>query len=188
VGAPASVTWTFTPPDTTAPTVTIASGPPSPTTATQATFVLSPSEAGTSLACSLDGAPFAACVSPASYASLAVGTHTFAVHATDAAGNTSQPASHSWTIVPPLPDLVVASLAKYSITIRNQGTAPAGPSTLTITLIGTFSVPAVQPGASVTFSWSICRVGTYSAIVDRTGVVAESDETNNRASRVNTCP
>ena len=40
----------------------------------------------------------------------------------------------------------------------------------------------------MTFSWSTCRVGTYSAIVDRTNAVVESDENNDRASRVNTCP
>ena len=168
--------------------MTIGSGPPSPTTGTAASVTFSSNEPGSSFACSLDGAAFTACASPASYTALAAGSHTFAVQATDAAGNTSGVATHSWTIVAPLPDLVVGSLAKNSITIRNQGTAPAGPSTLTITLVGTFSVPVIQPGASITFSWSTCRVGTYSAIVDRTNAVAESDETNNRASRVNTCP
>lgn len=58
---------------------------------------------------------------------------------------------------------------------------------LTIALVGTFTVPALAPGASATFTWSTCRRGTYSAIVDRTGVVAESDESNNTASRVSTC-
>jgi hypothetical protein len=111
------------------------------------------------------------------------------VTATDAAGNLSQPATASWTIVAPLPDLVVSSLTKYAIIVTNQGTAAATvPSVLTITLIGTFTVPSLAPGASATFGWSICRVGAYSAIVDRTGVVAESDEGNNTAARTNTCP
>ncbi len=188
VGAPASVTWTYTPPDTTPPVVTIGSGPASPTTDTGASFTFSSNEPGSSFACSLDGGAFAPCGSPASYTSLAVGSHSFAVQAADTAGNTGAPATHTWTVVAPLPDLLVGALAKNSITIRNQGPVAAGPSTLTITLVGTFSVPSIQPGASITFSWSTCRVGTYSAIVDRTNVVAESDETNNRASRVNTCP
>jgi subtilase family serine protease len=49
-------------------------------------------------------------------------------------------------------------------------------------------VPTLPPGGAVTFSWSICRVGTYSAIVDRTQTVAESDEANNTAARRNSCP
>ena len=69
----------------------------------------------------------------------------------------------------------------------NRGNAPAGASILTITLVGTFTVPALAPGASATISWSICRVAVYTATVDRTNVVAESDETNNTAIRRNTC-
>ncbi len=187
-GKPVSVSWTYTPPDTTPPTVTISSAPPATTTDGSATFQFASSEPGSSFACSLDGGAFAACTSAASYTSLAVGSHAFSVTATDAAGNTSQAATHNWTIVTPLPDLLVGSFTKNTITITNRGTASAGPSTLTITLIGTFTVPKLDPGHSQTFSWSICRVGTYSAIVDRTNAVAESDETNNRASRVNTCP
>jgi hypothetical protein len=56
-----------------------------------------------------------------------------------------------------------------------------------ITYIGTFSVPSLPPGGSATFSWSTCRVVTYVAVVDRTGVVSESDESNNTASLKNTC-
>lgn len=63
-----------------------------------------------------------------------------------------------------------------------------GPSVLEVTLVGQrFTVPSLAPGASATFTWSICRVGTYTAIADQTQVVVESDETNNTATRQNTC-
>jgi hypothetical protein len=53
----------------------------------------------------------------------------------------------------------------------------------------TFTVPNLAAGASATFNWGACGVGTYVAIVDRTNVVAESDETNNTASpRNSSCP
>ncbi|MBM3679567.1 MAG: hypothetical protein FJW96_17080, partial [Actinobacteria bacterium] len=188
-GAEAVAAWTYTPPDTTPPTVTIASAPPATTVETSATVTFAANEGGVTFACALDGAPPAACASPAVYNALAVGAHQLSITATDPAGNVSAPAVVSWTVVAPQPDLHVAALTKNAIVVANKGTAPATvPSILTITLIGTFTVPPIPPGASVTFTWSICRVGTYSAIVDRTNVVAESDETNNTAALANTCP
>jgi RNA polymerase sigma factor (sigma-70 family) len=188
VGKPATVTWTYVPLDTTPPTVGFTSAPPASTIETTAMFQFQSSEPAT-FECSLDGAGFATCTSPASTPTLALGRHTFSVRATDEAGNTSATATHSWTVVAPLPDLYVSAFTKFSITVSNKGQAAATRrSTLTVTLIGTFTVPALPPGASATFSWSICRVGTYTAIVDRTNVVVESDEQNNTASRANTCP
>jgi subtilase family serine protease len=109
------------------------------------------------------------------------------VRATDKAGNTSQPVTRSWTITVPLPDLVVSSFSRFSITVTNNGKGTAGSSVLTITFVGTFTVPSLPPGGSATFSWSTCRITTYTAVVDRTNAVAESDESNNAASIKNTC-
>jgi large repetitive protein len=86
-----------TAPDITPPVVEIIEAPASPTTATTAQFTFTANEPAT-FECSLDGAPFANCVSPASYSGLSVGSHTFQVRATDTAGNTSQPLSYTWTI------------------------------------------------------------------------------------------
>jgi hypothetical protein len=187
VGQPASVSWTYTPPDTTAPKVTITTGPSGATTDTSASFSFSADEAGSTFQCSLDGGGFSACESPAVYNGLAPGSHSFSVRATDKAGNTSAPATRSWTIEAPLPDLVVTSFSRFSITVTNQGKGKAGPSVLTITNVGTFSVPSLPPGGSATFSWSTCRVAMYVAVVDRTNAVAESNESNNTASLRNSC-
>jgi RNA polymerase sigma factor (sigma-70 family) len=187
VGAPATVAWTYVPPDTTPPVVTITSAPSNGTTETGASFTFESNEPDTTFECTLDGGSFAPCTSPASYLRLPRGTHRFAIRATDAAGNRSEEISHTWTIVAPLPDLHVSAFSRFSITITNKGVAAAGPSTLTISLVGTFRVPSLAPGASITLSWSTCRVGTYTAIVDRTQVVTESDETNNTATLQNTC-
>jgi len=89
-----------TPPaDTTAPETTISAGPSGSTTATGAELSFSSSEPGSSFECKLDSGGFAACGSPKTYSGLAVGSHTFSVRATDAAGNTdASPATRAWTI------------------------------------------------------------------------------------------
>jgi RNA polymerase sigma factor (sigma-70 family) len=184
VGPAATVRWTVVRPDTTPPTVTITSAS---TGGDGATFAFGASEAGSVFGCSLDGAAFSSCTSPAAYAGLAPGSHTFAVHATDAAGNTGDPATHTWTIAPPLPDLVVSSLTETGFTVTNTGTAAAGPFVVSVTLIGTFSIPGLAPGQSATRVWSACRRGTLTAIADRGQAVAESNERNNARSLVSDC-
>ncbi|MGH3117098.1 MAG: DUF7594 domain-containing protein, partial [Gaiellales bacterium] len=64
--SPASNATTVTV-DTTVPETTIDSGPSGTTTSTSATLAFSASEAGSTFACSLDGAAFGACSSPQSY-------------------------------------------------------------------------------------------------------------------------
>ena len=98
------VTWAGAPPptDTTPPETTITSAPSGDTESTDATFEFTSSEAGSTFACSLDGAASHACTSPASYHALGFGPHTFDVIATDLAGNPDpSPAHAAWTIVPP---------------------------------------------------------------------------------------
>jgi hypothetical protein len=64
-----------------------------------ATFTLAASEGGSHFECRVDAAAFAACASPARYAGLTNGTHTFSARAIDAAGNLDpSPASRSFTI------------------------------------------------------------------------------------------
>jgi hypothetical protein len=90
------------PPDTTPPNTTIGSGPPSTTALTDARFGFSSSESGSTFQCSLDSldpSAWGSCTSPKSYASVAVGSHSLAVKATDAAGNTdASPAVREWTV------------------------------------------------------------------------------------------
>ncbi|MGH3033191.1 MAG: Ig-like domain-containing protein [Gaiellaceae bacterium] len=104
---PASSSWTI---DTSAPDTIIASGPADPTNQTSADFTFTADEAGSSFECALEGGPFAACTTPKSYSALAEGSHTFAVRATDAAGNTdASPAGRSWTIDTSAPETTITS-------------------------------------------------------------------------------
>jgi len=85
----------------TAPDTTITAAPPARSNSSSASFSFTASEAGSTFACRLDGSAFAACTSPQSYSGLALGSHSFQVRATDAAGNTDPtPASYTWIVVP----------------------------------------------------------------------------------------
>ena len=103
--SPAVHVWSVVaPPDVSAPETSIDSGPPASTSDTDAEFTFS-SEAGAVFECSLDGAAFTACGSPATHTGLALGAHRFEVRATDAAGNVdASPAFLEWTVVAP-PDV-----------------------------------------------------------------------------------
>jgi RNA polymerase sigma factor (sigma-70 family) len=185
VGPAASVDWRIVPPpDTTAPATTITGAQISDGSAS---FTFAANEADVTFACTLDGAAATACSSPAAYAGLAPGNHVFSVRATDAAGNTGAPAEHAWTIATPLPDLVISKLTETSFTATNTGPAAAGPFVVTVTLIGTFTIPGLAPGASATRVWSACRIGTLLATADRGAAVAESNESNNTATLVSDC-
>ena len=80
---PAIYTWTVQVPDTTPPVTNISSGPAATTTSTDATFVFTANEVGSTFECSLDGEPFASCESPFVLNDLELGAHSFEVRATD---------------------------------------------------------------------------------------------------------
>jgi hypothetical protein len=118
---PAAYAWTI---DQTAPQTTITAGPPDPTNDTSASFDLSSDEAGSTFACSLDGAPFAVCGSPADYTALEPGTHSFRVRATDPAGNADPtPAGRSWTIDVTPPETTIDSGPADPTNITSAGFA-----------------------------------------------------------------
>jgi hypothetical protein len=86
--------------DTIAPAVAFGEGPGDGSTvrSNAVTFTFSSSEAGTRLQCSADGGSFTACSSPRALTGLSLGRHTFSVRATDPAGNTSAPATRSFSV------------------------------------------------------------------------------------------
>jgi hypothetical protein len=89
--------------DVTPPDTTLSAHPEDGTTSTDASFTFASDEAGSTFACSLDGAD-ESCTSPKSYSALSVGQHTFTVVATDASGNTDPtPSTFTWTIIAPPP-------------------------------------------------------------------------------------
>jgi len=93
---PASATWTI---DTIPPETQISSGPASMTRFTDTIFGFSSPDPGATFTCRLDAGSWTPCAAPASFSSIPLGSHTFAVLARDQAGNSDPtPAQWSWTV------------------------------------------------------------------------------------------
>jgi hypothetical protein len=83
------------------PVTTIGTAPAKRSFNTFATFTFSANESNVRFSCSLDGGAFEPCASPRTYNNLRDNAdHTFAVRATDAAGNTGKAEVYSWEIAP----------------------------------------------------------------------------------------
>lgn len=66
-------------------------------------------EAQSGTECRMDAGAWTSCTAPAAYSGLAASSHTFAVRATDLAGNVSPPASYNWTVDVGLPNVSITS-------------------------------------------------------------------------------
>jgi hypothetical protein len=111
VGSPSTATVTIA--DNDPPDTTIVSHPADPTASQSASFGFTGSQPLSAIAryeCSLDGASFATCSSPASYGPLADGSHTFQVRAVANSGNADPtPASFTWTVDTTSPVITVTA-------------------------------------------------------------------------------
>jgi hypothetical protein len=177
VGAPPSVVV-----DGAAPIAAITGKPSNPSNDRSPSFSFVASEPGSSFSCRLDTGTVAPCTSPKGYSGLADGPHSFAVRATDLAGNTGAAASYAWTIDTLAPTVVIVqkpsnfastSSATFAFTASENGSSfscrldESGfvpcPSTVAYNNLSdgphVFSVrandPAGNTGPDVAFGWTI---------------------------------
>lgn len=103
---PATRTWVI---DATPPETTITAGPSGTVPMASVSISFTANENIVTFNCSLDGAAMAGCTSPFNATNLAQGAHTFAVQATDEAGNTDpSPATISFTVDTVAPNIMIA--------------------------------------------------------------------------------
>ena len=116
-----TLAWTI---DTTPPTVTITSKPSAMTNSVTATFAFVGTDTGgasiSGYECELDAGGYSACTTGKTYSSLADGSHTFKVRATDTAGNIGVATTYTWTVNTVTP---MASITSAPDNITNQTTA-----------------------------------------------------------------
>ncbi len=134
---PAEHVWSI---DSVAPTTTITVAPAAIDNSINGMFAFSSNEANATFQCSLDGGAQTACTSPFSYGPLAKGAHTFAVRASDQAGNSdATPAMHSWSIDTSAPDTTIDS----------------GPTGSVASTMATFTFSSPDAGGGETFECSL---------------------------------
>lgn len=134
---PASYTWTV---DTVPPVATIDTHPADPSPGATAQFTYhAPNETGSSFNCSLDGALPSTCpTSGMTYHGLTDGIHTFAVEATDGAGNQQlTPTEFSWTV-----DNSLLDTTPPETTIESRPPDPSESSS------ASFTYASNEPGSS----------------------------------------
>jgi large repetitive protein len=166
---PAVYSWTVagTP---VAPQTTIATAPPVETAATTAAFTFSASQPGGTFECALDGAAYAACVSPVEYTGLAVGDHEFAVRARTASGTVDPtPALFEWTVLPP-PD-----------TTAPETTIGSGPPATTSSPTATFAFSASEAGSTFECSLDAAAFGPCASPQVYSGLATGTHEFRVRA-------
>ena len=141
-----------------APDTSITAGPTGLVNTAGASLTFTSTIAGSTFACSLDGAAFSACTSPATYAGLADGAHAFAVAATAAGVTDPTPATRGWTVDTTPPTVTAtnptnaATNVAVSTTVSATFIEPMAPATIngsSVTLTDTTTSSAV--GASVSY-------------------------------------
>jgi hypothetical protein len=170
--ATSSVTVTVdnTPPETTL------TATPAGVSSESATFQFVASETTTTFECSLDGAAYAACMSPMSYTGLSPGAHTFSVRAVDAVGNADpSPASYSWTVVdttPPETTITDGPTGTVSTTSATFSFTATEAATFACSLDNAAAAPCTSPQA-----YSDLAAGTHTFSVAATDSAGNTDAT-----------
>jgi hypothetical protein len=122
--SPATHTWTI---DLTAPTASIDVAPTDPSGDPSPTFEFSANEPGSTFECRLDGGAWGSCSTPQTYGPLNDGNHSFAVRATDPAGNTSAAVTYDWLLDSGAPAVTLTAPSGF------VNAADADPYTVTAT-------------------------------------------------------
>jgi hypothetical protein len=136
---------------TTPPDTLITGSPLAVTKLTSADFTFTATEANSTFACKLDGEAFATCTSPKNYSSLAAGSHTFQVQATDQDGNTDPtPAGYGWTIDTTPPETNMTGGPTGTLTVNSATFNWTGADNVTPTenLVYACRLDPIEPGFS----------------------------------------
>lgn len=190
-------TWAI---DTTAPTVTITSGPANPTNSTFASFVFTTAGNPAAIECDLDGGGFIACDTATTHdyaGPLVTGSHTFTVRVTDTATNFSTD-TYTWAIDTAALTVTVEQAATQSdptnvgpILFTAVFNKPINPTTFDntdVTLGGTASgtliatIVETAPNDNTTFEISVSGMAGPGTVTASIGAARVQDPAGNNNS------
>jgi uncharacterized protein YegP (UPF0339 family) len=83
--------------DSSPPTITVTSQPPTTNLSTSASFAFTSNDSNATYQCKLDSGTYSTCSSPVAFSPIANGNHSFSIKATDQFGNTSADTVVNWT-------------------------------------------------------------------------------------------
>lgn len=134
---PAEHPWSI---DTAMPETILIEGPPALDNSVMVRFTFDSNERNVTFDCSLDSAPYIACVSDTEIGPIGDGAHSFAIRARDRAGNIdSAPAIHAWAVDTSTPDTQLLS----------------GPSGASSSTAASFSFVSADAGGGATFQCAL---------------------------------
>jgi hypothetical protein len=162
--------------DTTPPAITLTSNPANPAGSSDASFGFTIDDVRPTQ-CKLDSGTFAPCTSPVIYAGLVVGSHTFTVSATDAAGNVGTTV-YTWTVVP---EAVVVSLDPSTDSGRSNSDLITNADPLIFTGPCTDGDSIQLFAGSPSIGTAICAGGTYT--ISAGGLTQGSKNITGKATR-----
>ncbi|MFC6006475.1 hypothetical protein ACFQDO_04955, partial [Angustibacter luteus] len=172
--------------DTTAPVLSLTSGPAAGATVASsgATFDVA-TDGPAALSCTVDGAAAKACTSPVSLTGLGDGAHTLVVTGADAVGNVSSPVSRSWKVDTAAPVLSLTSGPAAGATVTS-GSATFDvttdePATLSCKLDAAAAKACTSP-----VSFSGLADGAHTLVVTATDVVGNGGSSVTRSWKVDT--
>jgi hypothetical protein len=171
--SPATHTWTV---DTSTPDTTLLSGPVGNVGSGTATFTFESPDAGAgaTFECSLDGATFSVCTSPAEYSGLSMAVHTFSVRVKDATGNYDPtPATRTWTVDLTAPETTLTDPPSGTVSMASaliSFTSNETDVTFTCSLDGRSPEPCTSP-----FSATMLGQGAHSFSVVATDMAGHTD-------------
>lgn len=154
---PTTYQWTII--DLLPPETSISYGPAATTASTIAYFGFASDDPTAIIECSLDGAGYSECATPAEFADLLPGPHTLLARAVNLAGNVdSTPARYDWTITPAVTNTPLGTNVTVNLPLPGGGMATM--TFLEVTLAGATTLDALN-GAPPLPAGYLLAGGTY---------------------------
>jgi large repetitive protein len=169
-----------------APGVTITVAPSGTTSSTSASITFTTSGSPTTATCQLDANPATACTSPVNLTGLSLGSHTYKITVTNAAGSNS--ATASWTVTAGAPTVSITSGPAATTTLTSASFTWSTTGTVTSTQCKLDSGAFAACSSGVTYTALALGAHSFTVQVTNSGMAAPNTGTATASWTINTAP